>query len=99
MPVPDCMQHQVQRDTRSITQELPAGRYGFIEPLEVRIQLFPVASVQVELVLHGSRCFCKQFGRVNGIRAVEFLPQVALYPRQIVFQDAGVFGCGCKCLD
>ena len=43
-----------------------------------------------ELLLQSRRRFRKQVRCVNGVRAVQFLPQVALYPRQIVLQDPGV---------
>ena len=55
MPVANCMQHQMQRYARSVTQVLSARSYRAFESVEFCLQFLLAARIQVELFLH-SRC-------------------------------------------
>ena len=87
MPVPNSVHHQMQRRMRAITQELPTGCKRSFETLEIGCQNVVATVIEIQLFLHCRCRFRKQCDRVNGIRIFQFLPQIALYPGQVVFQN------------
>ena len=87
----------MQRNARSVSQKLSTCCYRALESFKVCVQFLAAARVQVELLLYRGRRFRKQRGRIDGIRVFELLPQVALYPWEIVLEDLGIIGLGCEC--
>jgi len=96
MPMPNRMHHQMQRRMWAVTQELPTGFNRAFEALEIGCQNVLATGLEIQLLLHCCCRFRKQGDRVNGIRLFQLLPQIALYPGQVVLQYPRFVGTGRK---